>query len=146
MLDNKRKAYVYRFVDDNNNTLYVGKTVNLYNRMKKHWSNTSHLTQNGKGDLYDKVQRIEYISCKSEVEALHKELDYINYYKPRYNTEGKTKEFVNPPEDINKWKVYKVLRDASKRTAKLQHVREKWISVVMFLFYISILVFLVIRN
>ena len=53
----ERKSYIYRFLDMNNTVLYVGKTVNLANRMKNHFSKKSHLANT---DLYNQVQRIEY--------------------------------------------------------------------------------------
>ena len=72
-----RKGYVYKFIDEKNNVLYVGKTVNMDARMKNHFSKKSHLAHT---DLYNKVQRIEYMTCKNEFEALQKELMYINFY------------------------------------------------------------------
>ena len=145
MLDNKRKAYVYRFVGMDNQTLYVGKCIDLNKRMKNHWSKNSHLYKNGKGDLYDKVQRIEYISYKTELDALHKELEYINYYKPPYNTMSKIKQIVQPPDDINKWKVYKILKEVPEADARLQQRREKLIPVIVATLYIAIILTFILK-
>ena len=73
----ERKSYCYRFLDGKNKVLYVGKTVNMHNRMKNHFSKKSHLANT---DLYSQVQRIEYITCKDEVQSLQNELYYINLY------------------------------------------------------------------
>ena len=35
--------YVYKFSDFNNNVIYVGKTNNIYNRMKQHFEGNGHL-------------------------------------------------------------------------------------------------------
>ena len=90
-----RKGYVYKFLDEKNNVLYIGKTVNMEQRMKNHFSKKSHLANT---DLYSKVQRIEYLTCKDEFEALQKELTYINLYKPKYNTASKIKQLIDPPQ------------------------------------------------
>lgn len=140
MLENKRKAYVYRFVDLNDRTLYVGKCVNLDKRMKKHWSKSSHLKKQGMGDLYDKVQRIEYLECKTEYEALHKELDYITYYKPKYNTMSKIKEVIEPPDDLYKWKIYKVLKPISEQELKIRNKNEKLLPIFMLFLFIMIII------
>ncbi|MBQ8997799.1 MAG: nucleotide excision repair endonuclease [Clostridium sp.] len=145
MLDNKRKGYVYRFVDKNNQTLYVGKCVDLNKRMKNHWSKNSHLYKNGKGDLYNKVQRIEYIPCKTELEALHKELEYINYYKPPYNTMSKIRQIIDAPDDINKWKIYRILKQIPKADTKLQERRRKLAPLVVAILYIAILLTFILK-
>lgn len=110
-----RKGYVYKFIGEYENILYVGMTNNLDRRYKEHFnSKKNHLIKQGKGDVYNKVQRIEYISCKDEYTALQKELYYINLYKPKYNTLSKIKQVIAPSEKDN-WKVYRVLK--SKPTA-----------------------------
>lgn len=145
MLDNKRKGYVYRFVDTNNRTLYVGKTINLDKRMSEHWSKNSHLKKQGRGDIYEKVQRIEYIKYKSEFEALQKELEYINYYKPPYNRASKIKQVIDIPPDIDKWKVYRILKQVPEADARLQQRREKLIPVIIATLYIAIILTFILK-
>lgn len=107
----KRKGYVYRFIGMHEEILYVGMTNNLDRRYKEHFkSKKNHLIKQGKGDVYNKVQRIEYITCKDEYTALQKELYYINLYKPRYNTMSKIKQVITPSKEVDHWKVYKVLK------------------------------------
>ena len=140
MLDNSRKAYVYRFIDKNSQTLYVGKTVDLDKRMREHWSKNSHLKKQGRGDVYEKVQRIEYIKYRTELEALQKELEYINYYKPRYNKASKIKQIIDIPTDINKWKVYRVLKEVPEQDARLQERRRKLLPIAMLFLFVSIII------
>ncbi|SRR5699024_1539676 len=140
MLDNSRKAYVYRFIDKNSQTLYVGKTVDLDKRMSEHWSKNSHLKKQGRGDVYEKVQRIEYIKYRTELEALQKELEYINYYKPRYNKASKIKQIIDIPTDINKWKVYRVLKEVPEQDARLQERRRKLLPIAMLFLFVSIII------
>ena len=140
MLDNSRKAYVYRFIDKNSQTLYVGKTVDLDKRMSEHWSKNSHLKKQGRGDVYEKVQRIEYIKYRTELEALQKELEYINYYKPRYNKSSKIKQIIDILTDINKWKVYRVLKEVPEQDARLQERRRKLLPIAMLFLFVSIII------
>ena len=135
----QRKGFVYKFISDKNQVLYVGKTVNMDARMKQHFSKKSHLAHT---DLYTKVQRIEYITCKSEYEALQKELAYINFYKPRYNSASKIKQLIDPPGN-DKWKVYKVIRPLTKEQEKTNRNIQKWLPIAMCLFFISIIIYLI---
>ena len=135
----QRKGYCYRFLDEKNNVLYVGKTVNMDYRMKQHFSKRSHLAHT---DLYTKVQRIEYITCKSEYEALQKELAYINFYKPRYNSASKIKQLIDPPGN-DKWKVYKVIRPLTAQQEKTNENIERWLPLVVGLFFASMIFYLI---
>ena len=135
----QRKGYVYRFMSDKNQVLYVGKTVNMDQRMKHHYSKKSHLAHT---DLYTRVQRIEYITCKSEYEALQKELAYINFYKPRYNSASKIKQLIDSPGN-DKWKVYKIIRPLTKEQERTNENIQRWLPVVMCLFFISIIIYLI---
>ena len=136
----QRKGYVYRFMSDKNQVLYVGKTVNMDQRMKHHFSKKRHLAHT---DLYTRVQRIEYMTCKSEYEALQKELAYINFYKPRYNSASKIKQLIDPPPSTDKWKVYKVIKPLTTEQEKTNRNIQKWLPIAMCLFFISIIIYLI---
>lgn len=60
--------YVYRFIDKNNNIVYVGRTINLARRFLNH----SHLT--------DDIKKIEYIECATGGDMAWKEIYYINLF------------------------------------------------------------------
>lgn len=135
----QRKGYVYRFINMDNQTIYCGKTVNLENRMKKHFSPKSHLANT---NLYNEVQRIEYLTCKNEFEALQKELSYINYYKPKYNTASKIKQLIDPPQGDN-WKVYKIIKPMPKEKEIQNNRIAKWLPIAMSLFFISLILLMV---
>lgn len=65
------KYYVYRFLDKDENILYVGKTSNMRRRFVHH------------DYLNSQVDKIEYIECQSSGEADWKEPYYINlFYSP----------------------------------------------------------------
>ena len=136
----QRKGFVYKFISDKNQVLYVGKTINMDARMKNHFSKKSHLHGSG---LYEQIQRIEYMTCKNEFEALQKELMYINFYKPRYNSASKIKQLIDPPPKSDKWKVYKVIRPLTKEQEKTNRNIQKWLPIAMCLFFISIIIYLI---
>ena len=86
------------------------------------------------------VQRIDYIKYRTELEALQKELEYINYYKPRYNKASKIKQIIDIPTDINKWKVYRVLKEVPEQDARLQERRRKLLPIAMLFLFVSIII------
>lgn len=76
---------VYIMRDDRDVILYVGKAVNLHNRVR------SYFRENiGRGPAIDKmvtlIARFEYIVTDSELEALVLENNLIKEYSPKYNT------------------------------------------------------------
>ncbi len=82
-LPNKPGVYIMR--DEADGILYVGKAVNLHNRVR------SYFRENiGRGPMIDKmvtlIARFEYIVTDSELEALVLENNLIKEYSPKYNT------------------------------------------------------------
>ncbi|MCI9439059.1 MAG: excinuclease ABC subunit UvrC [Lachnospiraceae bacterium] len=76
---------VYIMRDDMDVILYVGKAVNLHNRVR------SYFRENiGRGPMIDKmvslIARFEYIVTDSELEALVLENNLIKEHSPKYNT------------------------------------------------------------
>ncbi|HFL3726344.1 MULTISPECIES: nucleotide excision repair endonuclease [Peptostreptococcaceae] len=138
----ERKAYVYKFIDEKNNVLYIGKTVNMDKRMSQHFSPQSHLKKMGKGDIYGKIQRIEYLKCATEYDALVKELYYINYYKPPYNTSSKVKQIIPPQKERDSWRLYKIIKPLKKEIANSNTRIEKYLPLALLLFLASVFYFL----
>lgn len=80
-----RKPGVYIMRDDKDVILYVGKAVNLHNRVR------SYFRENiGRGPAIDQmvslIARFEYIVTDSELEALVLENNLIKENSPKYNT------------------------------------------------------------
>lgn len=76
---------VYIMRDEADSILYVGKAINLHNRVR------SYFRENiGRGPMIDKmvtlIARFEYIITDSELEALVLENNLIKEYSPKYNT------------------------------------------------------------
>jgi excinuclease ABC subunit C len=79
------KPGVYIMHDSNDTILYVGKAVNLHNRVRSYFKENI-----GRGPQIDKmvslIARFEYIVTDSELEALVLENNLIKENCPKYNT------------------------------------------------------------
>ena len=76
---------VYIMRDDKDVILYVGKAINLHNRVRSYFRDNI-----GRGPMIDKmvslIARFEYIVTDSELEALVLENNLIKENSPKYNT------------------------------------------------------------
>jgi excinuclease ABC subunit C len=71
-------VYCFR---EKNETIYIGKAINIQSRVKNHFQQPSY-----RDDLYiDKVDKIGYLETNSEIEALVLEANLIKKYQPKYN-------------------------------------------------------------
>ncbi len=79
------KPGVYIMHDGNDTIIYVGKAVNLHNRVRSYFRKIV-----GRGPQIDKmvrqIARFEYIVTDSELEALVLENNLIKEHRPKYNT------------------------------------------------------------
>ncbi len=67
----------------NNEIIYVGKAKNLKKRVSSYF-NREH-EDNKTRELVKKVEKIEYIICNSEIDALILENNLIKKHQPKYN-------------------------------------------------------------
>lgn len=76
---------VYIMRDENDTIIYVGKAINLHNRVRSYFRKNI-----GRGPQIDKmvtlIARFEYIVTDSELEALVLENNLIKEHSPKYNT------------------------------------------------------------
>ena len=98
-------AYVYRFIYNTGKITYVGKTVNIHNRMKQHFRG-GHLPL----ECYRNVARIEFQRYKTESDSLIMETYYITKYNPRFNQLQKSRDIPNIEFNEKKWRIYKELQ------------------------------------
>ena len=80
----KRNAsdyFVYKFIDADNQIIYIGKTIRLPARMVQHFKTDSHLSD----ECYDHVKYVFYSSLNTKAEMDIYELYLIDKYRPRYN-------------------------------------------------------------
>lgn len=84
------KGYaVYRFLDTNKITIYVGMTNNAYRRIyQQHFTNRGHLPY----ECYNSTCRVDIIKLNSNLEAKGLEDYLINKYRPKFNKRDKEKD------------------------------------------------------
>lgn len=92
---------VYRFLDDDNIIIYVGRTSDIFQRMKSH-------TNIGDDDNYKNITSIEYTTLDNYIESVEAEKYFISKYKPKFNKQHIKKyyEYNNELENL-KWTVYR---------------------------------------
>lgn len=78
-------VYIYR--DSLRHIIYVGKAVNLKNRVSSYFKSKDLDIKTEK--LVENIESLEWIVCDSEIEALLLESELIKRYKPKYNIEWK---------------------------------------------------------
>jgi len=81
-LPDKPGVYLYR--DLEKKVIYVGKAINLKNRVKSYFQSTEKLGPKTEA-LVSSIDSMEYIEVESEIEALLLEAELIKRYRPRYN-------------------------------------------------------------
>ena len=72
--------FIYRFISDGE-IKYVGLTTALFSRMAQHFTR-GHLDK----EMYDNIEKIEYIEVESEAGMNLLEVYLINKWKPEWNT------------------------------------------------------------
>lgn len=82
--------YVYFFLNSNREIIYIGRTNNIEKRMKSHFLYGGHLVSRA----YLETKHVVYIELPTLVDSKIKEIYYINYYKPRYNTADKQDDMM----------------------------------------------------
>lgn len=123
------KYYIYRFLNKDNEIIYVGKARNILNRIG---SAHNHLPK----ECYNETCKIEYMCFDTEGEILLAERYFIAKTKPKYNTDLKhldikmtISEFENREWIVfNRKEIVKKRKDERKeaiRAKKEKELREK---------------------
>ncbi len=79
---------VYLFKDSKKQYVYIGKAVNIKNRLKNHYQQLKVDTKERK--IFKESSSIEWIITKSDYEAFVLENELIKQYKPKYNVRLKS--------------------------------------------------------
>lgn len=74
----KLQNCVYRFLNKNNEVIYIGKAKDLKNRLNGH----THLPK----ECYEERVKVEFVNFETEDDMDFAERYYIPKYKPKYNT------------------------------------------------------------
>lgn len=136
----------YRFLDELENTIYVGSSKNIDRRLNSHFKGQQgHL---GK-DTYNQVARVEICKCEDYPSALALEQYLINKYKPRYNSKDKdhninSKVVANNEiyEKLENWELYIKRKKLNKEKINLNKKQDKMLLVISYaVFIIAILMY-----
>ena len=79
--EDNRRFYIYKMYDENEELLYIGKTTNIRNRIKQHFSRDIIEKQPWKEDVF----RVEYFELYTKVDMDIAELYLIATERPKYN-------------------------------------------------------------
>jgi len=75
----------YLYYDKAGEVIYVGKAVNLRNRVRSYFNPNTWAAYPKTGRLVKEIARIEFVVRGSELEALIQEAELIKKHRPRYN-------------------------------------------------------------
>jgi excinuclease ABC subunit C len=75
----------YIYFDSKGEVIYVGKAVNLRNRVRSYFNPNTWAVTPKTGRLVKEIARIEFVVRGSELEALIQEAELIKQHRPRYN-------------------------------------------------------------
>ncbi len=108
---------VYQFKNEKGKIIYVGKAVNLKNRVRSYFHNSVDSPKTLA--LVSKINDLEIIVTDNEVEALVLENNLIKEYKPRYNVnlkDDKSYPFIRVTKELfpRIFPTRRVVRDGSK--------------------------------
>ena len=87
---------VYMHKDSLGEVIYVGKAINLRNRVRSYFRKTSQADPKVRA-MVSNIAEFEYITCATEMEALVLECNLIKKYMPKYNIllkDGKSYPYI----------------------------------------------------
>ena len=87
---------VYMHKDSLGEVIYVGKAINLRNRVRSYFRKTSQADPKVRA-MVSNIAEFEYITCATEMEALVLECNLIKKYLPKYNIllkDGKSYPYI----------------------------------------------------
>lgn len=82
---------VYYFLNKEQEIIYIGKSVNVYNRALSHFNSKEHKSKKMLNDLYN----VDFVETGSELVALLHEAEEIKKHKPKYNRARKADLFTH---------------------------------------------------
>ena len=78
------KPGIYIMKDLNGLIIYIGKAVNLKNRVRQYFQHSSNQSPKVRA-MAERIDHFEYMVTDTEMEALMLECNLIKKHKPRYN-------------------------------------------------------------
>lgn len=110
-----QKPGVYLFRNKTGTVLYVGKALNIKERVKNYFS--SNLKDIRIRNLLNESTKISFIQLKSELESLLYEAKLVKQYKPKYNVKLlDDKRYLYVGITKEKYSLIKLIRQPEKET------------------------------
>lgn len=78
------KPGIYLMKDAEGSIIYVGKAISLFNRVRSYFQESTDLSPKNRS-MVAKIEDIEFLVVRNEVEALVLESNFIKQYRPKYN-------------------------------------------------------------
>lgn len=82
---------VYYFLNKDEEILYIGKSVNVYNRAMSHFNSKEYKSKKMLNELYN----VDFVKTGSELVALLLEAEEIKKHKPKFNRARKADQFTH---------------------------------------------------
>jgi DNA polymerase III subunit epsilon len=82
---------VYYFLDKDQNIIYIGKSLNMYNRALSHFNNHEKKARK----MLNELMNVDFVPTGSEAIALMLESEEIKKHKPKYNRSRVTDAFTH---------------------------------------------------
>lgn len=99
----QRKFYLYRFINDKDKVIYIGRTNDIRRRIiTEHFTNNTHLPN----ECYAETQRVEYTEFTNESEEVAYEAILINQEKPKYNVQFNDSAKFDVKLPLIEWKLF----------------------------------------
>lgn len=136
---------VYRFLDRDRNTIYIGMTNNAHRRIyQQHFTNRGHLAH----ECYQNTARVDLIKLNNNLEAKGLEDYLINKYKPKFNKRDKAKDpFIlnqygklgEVYSNMEKWKPFRTLKPFNTQTSN-KKVNDKVLLIALVIFFMLVII------
>lgn len=104
---------VYYFFDEDDQLIYIGKSNNIHSRVLSHLSNT---TTRKALEMRERIAKVDYEICGSELVALLLESDEIKAHMPIYNRAQRRTAYV--------WGIYHYIDNKGYQRLKLAKTNE----------------------
>ena len=138
---------VYRFLDSQARTIYVGKSKNVHRRLFSQHFKKNKVYGHLPAECYKSTCKIEIIKCRDHAQAVAMEQYLIDKYIPRFNKSDKRKDIFNKSyfedqeryEQLEKWKLYYTFREYDFNKIKISKKQNKFGLVASYICFITIL-------
>ena len=137
-------AGCYRFLDELENTIYVGSSKSIDRRLSSHFNGKQgHLGST----VYNQVARVEICKCEDYPTALALEQYLINKYKCRYNQRDKSHNINSKVvknnelyENLEKWELYYSFKRLDKEKIDLNKKQDLALVLIGYFVFIFAIV------